>query len=661
MKFKTFSAILAAAALTLGCFSGCSRKAEQNQSAAPQTAAAPEGTTAAVPTAPTDEPGGQTAPEQNRPQGGMPGREDRGGMHGKIRLGQVTAIDGASVTLALEAEHMHRGRDDMNGQSGTMPTPPDGQSGTMPTPPDGQSGTMPTPPDGQSGTMPTPPDGQSGTMPTPPDGQSGTMPTPPDGQSGATPNAGKEDRGQRPEGGKMDGFRGFTAGSETVTVTVEASVAATLQLGDLMIVTYDDSGAAVSAEKLDRNAMGGPGGFGGPGGMPGGPGGQGSASNGTAANTAEADAEGETYVSEAADENALRVDGRTVALKEITLTKTGDSSNTETSDFYGMNAGLLATNGADVTVTGGSFTTDGAGANALFSYGAGTTLTVKDSVVRTSARNSGGIQTAGGGTTVAENLDVETAGASSAAIRSDRGGGTVNVTGGSYTTNGTGSPAIYSTAEITVNGAALTANASEGVVVEGKNSVTLNDCALTGNMQGTYGRESSENLQAVMIYQSMSGDATMGAGSFTMNGGSLTAKAGDLFYVTNTTAAISLRGVDLKLADGVLLRASGNDGSRGWGASGSNGATVTMQAASQKLTGVVYVDAISSLELTLTEQSVFEGTVNPDGAAGRVTVRLEAGSTWKLTADAYVSAFDGDLSAVEANGFRLYVGGEQKI
>lgn len=125
----------------------------------------------------------------------------------------------------------------------------------------------------------------------------------------------------------------------------------------------------------------------------------------------------------------------------------------------------------------------------------------------------------------AEDLDVQTEGNSSAAIRSDRGGGTVNVKGGTYVTNGTGSPAIYSTADISVSDAVLTANNSEGIVVEGKNSVKLADCTLSGKMQGTY-NDNSENIQCIMIYQSMSGDADVGEAYFEANGGEITSLAG---------------------------------------------------------------------------------------------------------------------------------------
>ena len=50
---------------------------------------------------------------------------------------------------------------------------------------------------------------------------------------------------------------------------------------------------------------------------------------------------------------------------------------------------------------------------------------------------------------------------------------------------------------------------------------------------------------AIMIYQSFSGDADSGNSHFTMNGGSLANRQGHLFHVTNTNAIITLNGVTL--------------------------------------------------------------------------------------------------------------------
>ena len=69
---------------------------------------------------------------------------------------------------------------------------------------------------------------------------------------------------------------------------------------------------------------------------------------GSSANTIDADGSysGESYTSTGDDENALRIDGASVTLDSISVDKaSGASSNTESGDFYGANAAILATNG----------------------------------------------------------------------------------------------------------------------------------------------------------------------------------------------------------------------------------------------------------------------------------------------------------------------------
>lgn len=359
-------------------------------------------------------------------------------------------------------------------------------------------------------------------------------------------------------------------------------------------------------------------------GAPGGFGGSGEVTQGTSANTISegTTVTGTSYTSTGDDENALRVDGAAVTLDGVTVDKrAGATSNTEDGDFYGMNAALLATNGATATIKNATVTSSAQNGNGVFSYGAGTTVNISDSTITTTANNSGGIQTTGGGTTNAENLTgttnaenltVTTSGNSSAAIRSDRGGGTVNVNGGSYTSNGYNSPAVYSTAAITVKNVDLTASNSEALVIEVKNSLALTGCTVTGNMSSTKGSSSDENVHTVMIYQSMSGDADVGTSEFSMTGGSLTGKNGDLFYITNTHCILTLSGVTLQNedTDGYLLRVIGNSASHGWGTAGSNGAQVEFTADDQALSGKILVDTISTLNLTLKNGSSFTGTIN---------------------------------------------------
>lgn len=386
---------------------------------------------------------------------------------------------------------------------------------------------------------------------------------------------------------------------------------------------------------------------------PGGPGGSSSApTEYAAANTVTEDSEDASYSSETDGENAVLVDGKTVAISGAVVEKSG-SSDGEDSDFYGTNAAVLANNGSSLTITGATVTTDGSHANGVFSYGSGTTVNISDSTITTSGNNSGGIMTTGGTAMNASNLTVNTSGNSSAAIRSDRGGGTVTVDKGTYNTSGKGSPAIYSSADITVSDADLSASDSEAVVIEGGNSVTLNNVNISGNDATLNGQSTMKTN--VLIYQSMSGDASEGNSIFTMTGGSMTSETGSMFHVTNVTTTINLTDVTFTNAedsDDFLILSTDS-----WGSSGNNGGNATVNFSGQTASGNIIVDEISNLNLTLKEQSSYTGAINSSNSGGTAAVTLEDGSTWTLTGDSYLTSFDGDLSNVDLNGYTLYVNG----
>ena len=383
-----------------------------------------------------------------------------------------------------------------------------------------------------------------------------------------------------------------------------------------------------------------------------------------------AETTGESYVSNASDENALLIrTGDTVSVIDASVTKAGDSDGGDSCSFYGLNAAVLVMGGTETLISGGTVETSANGANGVFCYGGnggrngadgdGTTLYISGTTITTTGDGSGGIMTTGGGVTYAEDLTVTTSGRSSAAIRTDRGGGTVTANGGTYTTSGLGSPAIYSTADVTVRNAVLTSNLSEGVCIEGKNSITLEGCSLTAD--NTQCNGNATFLDTIMIYQSMSGDADSGTSAFTMTGGSLTGLSGHLFHVTNTHAVITLDQVELTNEGSDILLSVCDDG---W-----NGADniAEVYASRQALSGTLLVGDNSTLNLSLSDGSVFEGTVSGEitnakgeqvsSSVGTVSVSLDETSTWVLTADTWISSFSGNAENVISNGHTLYVDG----
>lgn len=476
-----------------------------------------------------------------------------------------------------------------------------------------------------------------------PGGKQGEAPEKPDGDSG---------NGQAPGGDQSGTPDSNDSQSETIELT-------DIQEGDIVAITTDDDGNALTI-KVQSTDMGG--GQGGPGGAPGGQ------SQGVdsydAANTYDSDTEvsDTSLESTGTDENAALVSsGANVTFNNVDITRnSSDSTGGDNSSFYGVGAALLATEG-NAYVKGGTVTTDAAGGAGLFAYGDGTVYAA-DTTIKTTQDTSGGIHAAGGGKLYAWDLNVETDGESAAAIRSDRGGGTMVVDGGTYTSNGEGSPAVYCTADIAVKDATLTANGSEAVCIEGLNSLHLFDCDLTGNMSDL---SQNDSTWTVILYQSMSGDSEVGNSTFQMDGGTLTSQNGGVFYTTNTESDITLNAVDITYNNDneYFLRCTGNNNERGWGESGANGADCDFTAISQDMEGDVIWDTISQLDFYMTDGSNLTGAIVDDesfagnGGDGYCNVYVSDDSTWTVTGDSTVSTLSNAGTIVDDSGKTVTIKG----
>lgn len=343
------------------------------------------------------------------------------------------------------------------------------------------------------------------------------------------------------------------------------------------------------------------------------------------------------------DESSIKVtDSGTFTLSDSTITKTGDTSSNENSDFYGLNAAVLAESGSTIKLTNCTVSTSANGANGVFATGSGSSVVLSDAVIKTTADGSRGIDATLSGSINCTDVDITTEGQHCAAIATDRGSGTINVTGGTMTTAGEGSPGIYSTGNITVSDSVITATGSEAAVIEGKNSISIVNVTLAG-----------EKKCGAMLYQSFSGDAEMGTSIFTMNGGSLTAAVGPLFYVTNTNSIIELKGADLTAKSGILLTASADR----WGNTGQNGGVVTLKAENETLKGNITCDNISSVAVMLQNSTDLTGSINMENTASPIALTLDSTSTWNVTENSYLTSLkdeDSTLVNIKDNGYTIY-------
>ena len=369
-----------------------------------------------------------------------------------------------------------------------------------------------------------------------------------------------------------------------------------------------------------------------------------------------------TYTSENNDENTILVNnGGNLSITDSTITKSGDATNIENSDFYGINSAILVQKDSIATIKNSKITTSAKGSNAIFATGEKAKISINNSTIETIGSNSSrGLDATYGGLIEADSITITTMGESSATLATDRGEGTIKVTNSNLTTNGKGSPIIYSTGDISIDNTTGVANSSQMVVIEGKNSASVNDSILIAS--GT-GNKNNVDKAGVMIYQSMSGDSIEGLGVFNSTNTSLTIteksevyKTAPMFFVTNTDAEINLTNTKLKYGSNILLSVVGTDE---WGIKGENGGNVTMNTNNQTMSGRIIVDNISTLNINLVKTS-YRGTINTSNVAKEVNLKIDKDSIITLTADTYVTSLENEdktNSNIEFNDYKLYVNG----
>ena len=367
-----------------------------------------------------------------------------------------------------------------------------------------------------------------------------------------------------------------------------------------------------------------------------------------------------TLSTTSSDESAIVVnDGGSLNATGLTISKSGESSNTENSEFYGLNAAVLVQKGSEATIKDTTIKTNATGANAIFSTGENAIINVSNTKITTTGDSSRGLDATYGGTINANKVTITTSGQHCAAVATDRGEGTVTVKNSTLNTNGKGSPCVYSTGTISVSNSKGTATDSSCAVIEGKNSITLNNTKLTSYGVGRVD-DGIDNC-GVMIYQSMSGDASEGTGTFSATDSTLTIskkskvyKTSPMFFITNTDAVINLENTKLNYGSNQLVTVSGNDGE--WGSQGSNGGNLTFNATNQTLNGNISIDNISTASFVL-KSSTLTSTINSENNAKEVNLSLDSSSKWIVTGDSYVTTLtleNNDLSLIEDNGHTIY-------
>ena len=331
------------------------------------------------------------------------------------------------------------------------------------------------------------------------------------------------------------------------------------------------------------------------------------------------------YTSSESDETVFLITNGTLTLNPgVKVTKTGSSrrlqgpeegggtSDADSYSFYGINSAIVVLGSGKAVINGVTITTSSYGSNAVVATNGGT-IDIKNSVISTEGDSSRGIHATYSGVITAENVTITTQGGSCANIATDRGEGTITATKMTLSTAGAGSPLIYSTGEITVSDSTGSSTGAQIVVVEGKNSVILTNCQFTAT---GVGNRNNVDKSGIMVYQSMSGDADTGTGTFEAHDSTLTIlesssvyDSAPMFFITNIEAIITLENTSTSFGSNVFMNATATDE---WGNSGNNGGIVSLTVTEKAISGKLYADSSSSITFNH-DSSMSDNDVTTEG------------------------------------------------
>ncbi len=379
------------------------------------------------------------------------------------------------------------------------------------------------------------------------------------------------------------------------------------------------------------------------------------ADQGSAANelTSDGTYDGMTYTSEKADENALRVSMAYISATGDTLTKSGDASNTESSDLYGLNAALLVTHGGHAAMIDAKISTSGIGAVGAYGYSKGTYINLTNSTIATTGNYATAAEVSERAMMKLKGTTASTAGYGAPALKISKNGGIILVEDSQLTTTGQNAHGVYTAGDVTLTHSTVNATQTKAAVIRNNNTLTLENSTLEGNETGSMAYN-------IVMYADADAIGTMGSQQFNAKGSHLISHKGGMFYVTGTRAKINLENTTLEQDKTLpILTITGNDGTFGWGNPGSNGGHVEMILTNQTLEGNILVDSISDINLSVRDNSTWTGAIdivpNAEGGAAYKTnadIFIAEGSTWNLTADSKVTSLF-NLGTIHYNGHTI--------
>lgn len=316
--------------------------------------------------------------------------------------------------------------------------------------------------------------------------------------------------------------------------------------------------------------------------------------------------------------------GVKLILTQLRMNKTSGSIMDEDRRERGINSVLFADGASIITVENCSISSHTAMADGITSYGEGTLIKMIGGTVVTNWNASVGVNAQHKGEFDLNRIKIKCVDNHSFGIYASDSG-LVNITGSEITNGGQAAPSFYASTGI-IKGSltkAYSAKWTVGNVDDGL--LELTECELrSGGVSGfmVYGADGKERTQR-------------STGTLVLNKNDITVDEGPVIFVTNACADITLIDNKISYHGDEIISIKADE----WGTKGINQGDATINVEKQTLKGDIYVDSISSLNLTLGKGAKLNGEITGNPVDTRsVKVMVNKGSTWTAKGDVYISS-----------------------
>lgn len=327
---------------------------------------------------------------------------------------------------------------------------------------------------------------------------------------------------------------------------------------------------------------------------------------------------------EAGGSAVYATNGVHLVLTRIRLNKTSGSIPDADRRETGKNSVLLADGGSNVIMEFCEVNSHTQSADGVTASGEGTKLTLQDGSINTSRVGAAAVNATNKSKIIVQKTVVNTYSNQSPAFYACKEG-TMEITEARGDNTGQAASTFYS------SGGTIKAEKCEmssakwtiGSLDEGLLELTGNKLK-AGGVCGflVYGAGGKQREQR-------------SAGTLVLNKNEITVTEGPLIFVTNAGGTISLSRNKIICKNDEIISIKADE----WGPKGNNQGDATINLEAQTLNGDIYVDSISSLELTLAKGGKLNGSITGDATDRRnVKVFLKKGAKWNLKGECYISS-----------------------